>query len=145
MKAIICDGSSRGNPGPASIGVVIWDRKFGTASARRVTPTHTISRSIGHATNNEAEWEAVLAAMQHVVDTAKGFNQVFIYSDSLLVVSQANGDWKVKDPRMINFKERLDTFADEAELRQQQVKLTWLPRQLTVLADKQAQNGHHQG
>lgn len=138
MQIALCDGSSLGNPGPSKIGVVYWERFVeDKVSTRRFKPTLTISEAIGRRTNNDAEWLAVLRAMK-IVHEKKGRDPVFIYSDSMLVVEQINGRWKA---RQENTKLYLDQFCyvrQTAADRGQSITVTWLPRQLTYLADKEA-------
>ena len=83
---IFTDGAARGNPGPAAIGCVIKDDK-GTLVA-------SISRCLGATTNNQAEYRAVIAALEKAVSL--GARQVVLYSDSELVVKQINGQYKIK-------------------------------------------------
>ncbi len=128
MIILMCDGSSKGNPGPARIGVVIWKRTF--EHTKKTTPDEKISEDIGQGTNNDAEWQAVLRGLEKVQD-CKG-HPVFIYSDSLLVVMQANNKWKIKDERMKVYKARYDELCRGFL----QITTTWIPRQLTVMADK---------
>jgi len=86
-KAIIwVDGASRGNPGPAAIGAVIKDEQ-GRLYAR-------ISRRIGVATNNHAEYKALIAALEKAIKL--GATHVEVNSDSELVVRQINGRYRVK-------------------------------------------------
>ena len=86
-KAIIfTDGGSSPNPGPASIGVAIKDETGQTVGL--------ISRSIGVATNNEAEYQAVIAALEMALKL--GVSQVELRSDSELLVRQINGEYRVK-------------------------------------------------
>ena len=86
-KAVIwVDGASRNNPGPAAIGAIIRDEK-GKIHAR-------ISQRIGVATNNEAEYRAIISALEKAIDL--GARQVEVNSDSELVVKQVNGKYRVK-------------------------------------------------
>ncbi len=80
------DGGARGNPGPAAIGCVIEE-------AGHVV--HTISQTIGHATNNQAEYHAVFAALQYA--QAQGASKVELYGDSELIIKQLRGEYKVKN------------------------------------------------
>ena len=131
MIICLCDGGCKGNPGLGTVGVVIWKRLSGTSSMRRVTPFHKISRRIGHTTNNLAEWQAILDAALWCKENAKQGEDIFIYSDSTLATHQANGKWKVKDNGMrtmyTKFMEVTHGF---------NVTISWLPRQLTCLADE---------
>jgi len=87
-KVIInVDGAARGNPGPAAIGAVIKD-ETGKVLGR-------ISRAIGVTTNNQAEYEAIIAALEKAV--GMGAKQVTVKSDSKLVVEQVNGRYKIKN------------------------------------------------
>ena len=83
---IYTDGASRGNPGRAAIGVTIKDTQ-----GRLVT---SISRKIGRATNNQAEYAAVIAALETAIRL--GVEEVRLNSDSQLVVRQINGQYRVK-------------------------------------------------
>jgi len=82
------DGAARGNPGPAGIGVLI------TGPDGKVV--EQIHRSIGEATNNVAEYRALLLALDRA--RALGSNEVEIYSDSELLVRQLQGRYQVKHP-----------------------------------------------
>jgi ribonuclease HI len=83
---IYTDGAARGNPGPAAIGAVIKDDKSNIVAS--------ISRCLGVTTNNQAEYRAIIAALEKAVSL--GARQVALYSDSELVVKQINGQYKVK-------------------------------------------------
>lgn len=80
------DGASRGNPGLAAIGVIIKDEQ-GKLIDR-------ISRLIGTTTNNQAEYRAIIAALEKAIES--GATHVGISSDSELVVKQINGGYRVK-------------------------------------------------
>src|SRR5688572_12428650 len=84
------DGGSRGNPGPAGIGVVVR-----TADGTAVV---TLGRFIGRATNNVAEYRALITAMQEAQKL--GATRVQIRGDSELVVKQMTGVYRVKNPDM---------------------------------------------
>ena len=102
---IYADGASRGNPGKAAFGIVIH---FSGHTCR-------IGRFLGKATNNEAEYQALLAALRWAVE--KNVLKVTYYSDSKLVVEQINGRYKVKHPNLkplfmeaLGLKRRLREF-----------------------------------
>ena len=82
------DGGSRGNPGPAGIGVVL--------RAADGTPLVTLGRYIGRATNNVAEYKALITAMEKAREL--GATKVRILGDSELVVKQMRGEYRVKNP-----------------------------------------------
>ncbi len=93
------DGGSRGNPGPAAIGVVI-ESSDGTLKEE-------FGEYIGETTNNEAEYRAVIFAFQKLKqligkESAKNTTLEF-HLDSELVERQMNGQYKVKDKNLIKF------------------------------------------
>lgn len=90
---IYADGGSRGNPGPAAVGVVLLDEKN-----RKI---EEISRYIGQATNNAAEYLAVIYGLQEAV--IKKASNVVIHVDSQLVARQLKGEYRVKDQDMRKF------------------------------------------
>lgn len=93
---IYTDGGSRGNPGPAAIGVVFADKDS--------RPHKTYSRTIGERTNNEAEYEAALFALQKAralygKERVKEM-EVELRMDSQLVAEQLSGGFKVEEERL---------------------------------------------
>jgi ribonuclease HI len=89
MKFIIfSDGGARGNPGPAGIGFVIKDEDENIL--------YKEGRCIGETTNNQAEYQAIVAALEKAAEM-KG-DDLHCFLDSELVVKQLNGEYKVKDP-----------------------------------------------
>lgn len=95
MKLVVhTDGGSRGNPGPAAIGVVIED---GT------TEISGYGKVIGETTNNVAEYTAVVDALKTVQQRWPTVEEVHFFLDSLLVVNQLNGIYKVKDATLRGF------------------------------------------
>ena len=87
---VYSDGASRGNPGPAAIGAAVFD-----AAGREV---HAVSRRIGRATNNEAEYRAAIAGLEAAL--ALGARDVELVMDSELVVRQLNMRYKVRNPAL---------------------------------------------
>ena len=123
MKLFIhTDGGARGNPGPGAIGVAILDEK------KKIIKE--IGKYIGKSTNNEAEYKAVLEGLKAAKEL-KGSEIVF-YIDSLLVVSQLNGKFKVKEPRMKNFFNEIKIVEKNFE----SVKYNHIPREKNYIADK---------
>ena len=122
---INCDGASRGNPGRAAIGIQIKgeDKK---------TVLKQYSEYVGKATNNVSEYLAVLKSL----DLAKRFtNQnVFVYSDSELLVRQLNGEYQVKN------KDLKELFNQVQKLKNsfQKVVFTHVRREYNVMADQLA-------
>lgn len=89
MKMITyTDGGSRGNPGPAAIGVVVKNAATGAN-------IEAFGRYIGHTTNNQAEYQALVAALE----TALKHNatEVHCFMDSELIVKQMNREYRVRD------------------------------------------------
>jgi ribonuclease HI len=81
------DGGARGNPGPAGIGCVILDEEGNTVAE--------ISKHIGEATNNQAEYQALIAGLTKARELGAREPEVFL--DSELVVKQMNREYRVKD------------------------------------------------
>ena len=84
------DGAARGNPGPAGAGVYI--------SAEGELPAEELFEALGHQTNNVAEYRALLLALRRAAE--RGASEVSIASDSLLLVQQMLGRYKVKAPHL---------------------------------------------
>ena len=89
------DGGSRGNPGPAGIGVVLRTKDR--------TPIVTLGRFIGRATNNVAEYRALITGLQEAKKL--GAKHLVIRGDSELIVKQMTGVYRVKHPDMIPLNE----------------------------------------
>lgn len=87
---VYTDGGARGNPGPAAIGVYMRDDH--DSEIKR------FSKYIGEATNNVAEYSALLGALEFL--DGLEFEAVKFFLDSELVVRQVNGEYKVKDPKL---------------------------------------------
>lgn len=121
---VFTDGASRGNPGPASIGAVVYD-----ASGQEV---HTVSRRLGRATNNEAEYQAVIAGLEAALGLGGG--SVDLRMDSQLIVRQLEFRYRVRNARLRPFFERV------VELRRQfeSFKVTHVPREQNKRADQLA-------
>ena len=87
------DGGSRGNPGPAGSGAIIRNEAGETVA--------TVSEFLGIATNNVAEYTAVLRALETLaamLESKAREAEVRVYMDSMLVVKQMTGEWKLKHP-----------------------------------------------
>jgi ribonuclease HI len=93
---IRADGASRANPGPAASGAVIIDAARPDASDPDCPPVAVISRPLGIQTNNYAEYMAVILGLEKAL--ALGAREVELVLDSLLIVEQLSGRWKVKHP-----------------------------------------------
>jgi ribonuclease HI len=118
---IFTDGAARGNPGPAAIGAVIKDEKNNIVA--------TISRCLGATTNNQAEYQAIIAALEKAVSLSA--RQVALYSDSELVVNQINGRYKVKHTALRPLYQEVVKLAGALE----NIKITYIPRERNKEAD----------
>jgi ribonuclease HI len=100
------DGGARGNPGPAAIGVVVRDSDGGILA--------TVSETIGEATNNVAEYRALIAGIEQA--RLLGADRLELFGDSELVVKQVRGEYKVKNagirPLHAEVVEALKGFGD---------------------------------
>jgi len=94
--AIYCDGGARGNPGPAAAGAVIIADN-GTVAAE-------ISEYLGVATNNVAEYRALVLALKRALEL--GFADADICLDSELIVKQLDGEYRVKDVKIVPLYQR---------------------------------------
>lgn len=89
---IYCDGGARGNPGPAAAAFLAFD-KNGKLLEKD-------GRFIGRATNNVAEYTAVILALEWLIKKINNGNTVF-FLDSELVVNQLTGKFRIKDKKLI--------------------------------------------
>jgi ribonuclease HI len=121
------DGGARGNPGPAGIGVVLRDEN-GDVIAE-------IARGIGRATNNVAEYTALIEGLELALE--KGVTDLGVYMDSQLVVSQMKGEWKIKNDQL----RRLAVKAQSLLRRFDRTTLKHVPRERNAAADKLANQG----
>lgn len=118
---LFTDGGARGNPGPAAYGYVL-EAEDGTVLDAR-------GEAIGVATNNVAEYRALLAGLEKAVEL--GLGDVEVVSDSELLVKQMRGEYKIKN-------EALRELADEAERLERQLgRVTYVAvrREHNELAD----------
>jgi ribonuclease HI len=90
---LYCDGGSRGNPGPAAIGAVVFD-----ATVDPPERLATVSECIGETTNNVAEYRALIAGLEAVAHLHARI--IHVRADSLLVIKQLRREWKVKHANM---------------------------------------------
>jgi ribonuclease HI len=118
------DGGSRNNPGPAACGVVIRNEKEEIV--------FTSSKFLGTATNNQAEYGALVLALEKAKEILKKGGEVTCCLDSELVVKQLNRQYKVKDEKM------KELFAQVCKLCLEfdKVEFVHIPREKNKLADK---------
>ncbi|MFB6112284.1 MAG: ribonuclease HI [Halobacteriaceae archaeon] len=117
------DGASRGNPGPSAIGWVL---------ATDDTVVAADGTTIGRATNNQAEYEALLAGLQAASDY--GFDELSIHGDSELVINQLTGAWETNDPVLREHRVTARELLEEFETW----SATHVPRELNERADQLA-------
>jgi probable phosphoglycerate mutase len=126
VKVVIeADGGSRGNPGPAGYGAVVYTEDRATVLAENM-------QAIGRATNNVAEYRGLIAGLEDAVNL--GAAEVHVFMDSKLVVEQMSGRWKVKHPDLIE----LHAVARKLAARFDRITYTWMPRERNKHADRLA-------
>ncbi|MCX5868246.1 MAG: ribonuclease HI family protein [Proteobacteria bacterium] len=118
------DGASRGNPGPAGIGVVIKNES-GSALWKS-------GQSIGTATNNVAEYQALITALKSALALTSG--RVLVYSDSELLVRQVRGEYRIKNPGLRQLFREVEILASQF----QSFKISHIPREENREADRLA-------
>ncbi len=118
------DGGSRGNPGPAGIGVVL--------RAEDGTPLVTLGRYIGRATNNVAEYRALVTGLEEAKKL--GAKKIVIKGDSELIIKQMRGEYRVKHPDMRTLYEEAQFLLHQFD----EAKITHNLREHNTLADKLA-------
>ena len=121
---IFCDGGARGNPGPAAIGAVVLD-----PAAEPPAPLATISERIGVATNNVAEYRALIAGLEAAAPFAA--RVVHVRADSMLVIRQLEGAWRVKQSHLRPLHAQARLLLDAYEV----VDLAHVPREQNTDAD----------
>lgn len=123
MKAkLSTDGGARGNPGPAAYGYVL-EAEDGTVLDAR-------GETIGVATNNVAEYRALIAGLEKAVDL--GIDELEVVSDSELLVKQMQGEYRVKNEAL----RELNDEANSLERKLGRVRYKAVRREHNKLADK---------
>jgi probable phosphoglycerate mutase len=123
VKVIVeADGGARGNPGNAGYGAVVLDANTGTVLSQRLG-------SLGHTTNNVAEYQGLIAGLGAAAELRA--DEVEVRMDSKLVVEQMSGRWQIKHPGL------RPLAAQAANLVRQfrAVTFTWIPRDRNRRAD----------
>lgn len=107
MKLVVhTDGGARGNPGPAAVGVIVSDEH-----GKKIIE---FGKAIGEATNNIAEYTAVIESLKAIKQKVGESPDIEFYLDSILVVNQLNGLFKIKNPT-------LRSLATEVRILEQEV------------------------
>ena len=125
---VFTDGGARGNPGPSAIGVYITDQNGNQLAG--------FGKKIGIATNNVAEYKAVLEALLWITenkDKIKKFTKINFFLDSNLVCSQITGQFRVKDVRL---KELFFLVGQKEQEVGIPILYNYIPREQNKKADK---------
>jgi len=124
---LMVDGAARGNPGEAGCGAAIYDDTGAVVKE--------LSRYLGHATNNVAEYEGLLLGLEALLEL--GRKKIVVQSDSQLLVRQLNGEYRVKDEKLKVLHQRA-----LALLRQfDSYRILHVRREMNKLADRLANRG----
>lgn len=124
LWVVYADGASRGNPGPASFGAVVFDE-----SGREL---HRVAERIGRATNNVAEYRGAIAGLEAAI--ALGARRVELRLDSELVVRQLQGRYRVRHPDL----RKLFVRTQELRRKLEFLEARSIPRERNRLADSLA-------
>jgi probable phosphoglycerate mutase len=119
------DGGSRGNPGPAGYGAVVFDAATGEVLAER-------RESLGRTTNNVAEYRGLIAGLQAAAEL--GATSVAVRMDSKLVVEQMSGRWQVKHEGLRPLAREAAALRDRFDA----ITFEWIPRERNKHADRLA-------
>ncbi|MGI9125067.1 MAG: bifunctional RNase H/acid phosphatase, partial [Mycobacterium sp.] len=126
MKVIIeADGGSRGNPGLAGFGCVVFSADHTTVLAEH-------KQQIGTTTNNVAEYRGLIAGLEEA--RRLGATEVAVRMDSKLVVEQMSGRWKIKHPDMAELNQQARALASTFDA----ISFAWIPREQNKHADRLA-------
>jgi ribonuclease HI len=118
------DGASRGNPGQAGIGVVFFNDKEEVVAE--------LSEYIGEATNNVAEYTAVIRALEKGLEL--GGVEISLFTDSELLAKQVNGEYAVRNEGLIPLYKQVINLKGEFD----KFKVTHVPREKNKIADSLA-------
>ncbi len=119
---LYADGGSRGNPGPGASGAVLYDAEKNIVGRYQ--------KFLGHTTNNQAEYEAVILGMQKAYELKA--DELEIYMDSQLVVKQLKQEFRIKDKKL----QLLFVKAWNAMQKFKKVSIEHIPRSQNKEADK---------
>jgi ribonuclease HI len=118
---LFTDGGSRGNPGPSAIGYVLLDMENNVVKKE--------SAYLGVTTNNQAEYQALKAGLEDALN--RGVKKLEVYLDSMLVVNQVNGTWKMKNQELVPHHQAIRQLV----LRFETITFSHVPRAMNALAD----------
>ncbi len=118
---IFADGGSRGNPGPSAGGFVILDMEDNVVKKS--------GKYLGFTTNNQAEYHSIKGGLEAAIKM--NARTVHVYMDSMLVVNQMKGIFKVKNRDLLPIHDAIKALTTQF----QYVEFTHVPRELNKLAD----------
>jgi ribonuclease HI len=117
---LTCDGGSRQNPGPAASGFVIYKVTEKIYEPDTLLdpikigePAIAGGKYLGIATNNQAEWKAVIFGLEEILNSFGGDSEVQVFLDSELVIRQISGQYKVKHPDLIPLHQKVKALMRE--------------------------------
>ncbi len=131
MAVFYVDGQSVGNeqrtqPRAARIAFIAQSTDNGPPNSQN---SKVFFKDIGDKTNNEAEYQALLAALSYIARNLAGkgsdVKNMKIFSDSKVLVNQVNGEWKVEQARLVQLREKAAKIMEDLSLR----RLVWVPRE----------------
>ena len=132
---VYTDGGASGNPGPAGIGAVAKLKSKnppGGEAGEKLKTIFTISQNIGKATNNQAEYKALIKAMQELKKISDDKSEYQFFLDSELIVNQMNLKYKIKHPEL----QPLFLKAHNLATKLSNVKFNYIPREQNREADR---------
>lgn len=141
MITIYTDGGSRGNPGPSGAGAAIYkgDPSTGSGQAKEIG---SVSKFLGKQTNNWAEYEALVLALQEAKKLIKKGDSVTVKMDSELIVKQMKGEYKVKDPELKKKHQRVKELMLESFPK---IEFVHVRREFNERADELANDAMDRG
>lgn len=126
--SIFTDGGSRGNPGPSALGVYIEKNNEEVVA---------FGKTLGHTTNNVAEYSAAVAALSWVLDHPESHadeKEIHFFADSQLLISQITGVYKIKNETL---RDLLYTIHQIEQSLGKPVRYQHIPREQNKKADRQ--------
>ena len=114
------DGGARGNPGPSAIGVVLCDEQGHVI--------HEASKTIGERTNNQAEYEAMIFALQLAKE--RNAQKLHCHADSELLIYQIQGRYRIKNVHLIALLEKVKSLISGFE----SITFQQIPREHPMIA-----------
>jgi len=127
--SVYTDGASRGNPGAAAIAFVISGLPDGKVEYKE---------AIGTYSNNQAEYRAMIAALEKLLELDIKDADISIFSDSELMVKQINGEYRVKDINLKPLFSQVSNHCVRLETKGNQLQFTAVRRERNIDADRLA-------